>query len=199
MISNNFVKKWSTNFYPRIKHILDYTKLGLFENAQNTYFRLLRRWEIAKTISFIKQTSWAGSATLEDISWARLIFQLSASISVDRLRHRTTLRLEQHLVRYSRLGGDTAQNSKMFEKQWGDTAHSKFGYMVRSSNKGGNIAQSSTMLQKPRGGHRTFHLRLSCKIIKQENPYGRWVGGSFRKYYHFVAPSCKLKLFRFSA
>ena len=118
---------------------------------------------------------------------------------MDRLRHRTTLRLEQHLVRYSRLGGDTAQNSKMFEKQWGDTAHSKFGYMVRSSNKGGNIAQSSTMLQKPRGGHRTFHLRLSCKIIKQENPYGRWVGGSFRKYYHFVAPSCKLELTRFSA
>ena len=46
-------------------------------------------------------------------------------------------------------------------------------------------------------------------------PYGRWVaqamwsglrrlcgglvGGSFRKYYHFVAPSCKLELARLSA
>ena len=28
---------------------------------------------------------------------------------------------------------------------------------------------------------------------------GGWVGGSFRKYYHFVAPSCKLELARFSA
>ena len=52
---------------------------------------------------------------------------------------------------------------------------------------------------KQRWGHRTFHLTLSCKIIKQENPFGRWVGGwqvggSFRKYYQFVAPSCKLEL-----
>ena len=28
---------------------------------------------------------------------------------------------------------------------------------------------------------------------------GGWVGGSFRKYYHFVAPSCKLELARFPA
>ena len=28
---------------------------------------------------------------------------------------------------------------------------------------------------------------------------GWWVGGSFRKFYHFVAPSCKLELARFSA
>ena len=28
---------------------------------------------------------------------------------------------------------------------------------------------------------------------------GGWVDGSFRKYYHFVAPSCKLELARFSA
>ena len=38
--------------------------------------------------------------------------------------------------------------------------------------------------------------------IGGENPYGQmggWVGGSFRKKYHFVAPSCKLKLARFSA
>ena len=28
---------------------------------------------------------------------------------------------------------------------------------------------------------------------------GGWVGGSLRKYYHFVAPSCKLELARFSA
>ena len=53
-------------------------------------------------------------------------------------------------------------------------------------------------------GHRTFHLRVSGKIFKQENPHGWWVGGwrkggSFRKYYHFVAPSCKLELARFSA
>ena len=89
----------------------------------------------------------------------------------------------------------------MFEKQregGGDTAHSNFGYMVRCSNKGGDTAQSSMVLQEPRGGHHTFHLRLSGKIFKQENPYG-WVGGSFRKYYHFVAPSCKLELARFSA
>ena len=32
-----------------------------------------------------------------------------------------------------------------------------------------------------------------------ENPYGRWMGGSFRKYYLFVAPSCKLEHARFSA
>ena len=69
------------------------------------------------------KTSWAGSATLEDTTWDRLIFQLRPSISVDRLRHRTTLRLEQHLVRCSKLGGDTAQNSKMFEKQGGGTPH----------------------------------------------------------------------------
>ena len=48
-----------------------------------------------------------------------------------------------------------------------------------------------------RGGtHRTE--RLTNKDIVQ-NPYGGWVGGSFRKYYHFVAPSCKLELARFSA
>ena len=35
------------------------------------------------------------------------------------------------------------------------------------------------MLQKPRGGHCTFHLRVSGKIFKQENPYGRWVGGGW--------------------
>ena len=34
--------------------------------------------------------------------------------------------------------------------------------------------------------------------LRVENPYGR-VGGSFKKYYHFVAPSCKLGLARFSA
>ena len=38
-------------------------------------------------------TSWAGSATIGDTSWARLIFQLVPSISVDRLRHKTTLGL----------------------------------------------------------------------------------------------------------
>ena len=66
----------------------------------------------------------------------------------------------------------------MFEKQrGGDTAHSNFGYMVRCSNKGGDTAQSSMMLQKSRGGHCTFHLSLSGKIFKQENPYGGWGGG----------------------
>ena len=48
----------------------------------NTFF-----WSLTK-----EQTSWAGSATLEDIIWVRLIIQLRLSISVDSLRHKTTLK-----------------------------------------------------------------------------------------------------------
>ena len=42
------------------------------------------------------------------------------------------------------LGGDTAQHSKIFEKQRrGGTAHFNWGYLVRCSNYGGGTAQSS--------------------------------------------------------
>ena len=44
-----------------------------------------------RKVEIKQQTSSAGSATLGDTSWVRLIFQLRLSISVDRLRHRTTL------------------------------------------------------------------------------------------------------------
>ena len=43
----------------------------------------------------------------------------------------------------------------------------------------------------------TIDSQLS--IFNKENLYGWWVDDSFRKYYHFVAPSCKLELARFSA
>ena len=36
-------------------------------------------------------------------------------------------------------------------------------------------------------------------VFNKKNLYGGWVGYFFRKYHHFVAPSCKLELTRFSA
>ena len=39
----------------------------------------------------------------------------------------------------------------------------------------------------------------STRKIHMVGWVGGWVGGFFRKYYHFVAPSCKLELARFSA
>ena len=58
------------------------------------------------------------------------------------------------------------------------------------------------------GGHRTYFvdggtIRVGTPHnIDRKNLYGRvggWMVYSFRKYSHFVAPSCKLKLARFPA
>ena len=110
-----------------------------------------------------------------------------------------------HLGGCSNLGGDTAQNSKMFEKQGGDTAHSISGYLVRCSNKGGDTAQNSKMFEKQGGTphiqfqdiwsdvqtkvgtlHRclrsrggTPHIPIEGIWLEQESPYGRWAGGRF--------------------
>ena len=46
----------------------------------------------------------------------------------------------------------------MFEKQVGDTAHSKLRYLVKCSNKGGDTAQNSKMFEKQGGG--TPHIPL---------------------------------------
>ena len=36
---------------------------------------------------------------------------------------------------------------------------------------------------RSQGGNRTFHLRLSGKILKQENTYGRLMGGLFQEIF----------------
>ena len=50
-----------------------------------------------------------------------------------------------------------------------------------------------------RVGGGTPHTQIEGICLEQENPCGRWVGGSFRNSYHFVVPSCKLELARFPA
>ena len=57
------------------------------------------------------------------------------------------------------------------------------------------------------GGHRTYFVDGGSNwggdtvqhAKKKSICSGGWMGYSFRKYYHFVAPSCKLELARFSA
>ena len=86
------------------------------------------------------ETSWAGSATLGDTSWARMIFQMRPSISVDSLRHisflggrghRTWKWAQMFLLRIQdraecgkgtelHWGGHHTENSIL---GWGDTAH----------------------------------------------------------------------------
>ena len=40
---------------------------------------------------------------------------------------------------------------------------------------------------------------VQTKVGTQHKKMVGWLAGSFRKYYHFVTPSCKLDLARFSA
>ena len=95
------------------------------------------------------KTSWAGSATLEDTTWDRLIFQLRPSISVDRLRHRTTFR-------------------------WGDTAH-VLTYNQRQSRVlqrhrttwGGHRTEKKPIL----GGGDTAHTLLKREAIGVRTPH----------------------------
>ena len=75
-----------------------------------------------------KETSWAGSATLRDTSWARLIFQLRPTINGDRLRHRNTWwgTLHKNVSRWSYLESKTEMSvAKAQDYFGGDTAQKK--------------------------------------------------------------------------
>ena len=70
-------------------------------------------------------------------------------------------------------GGNNCCGEKTYNRR-GDTAHT----LLRGAGE--------------TNGVRTLHN------IERKTELGGWVG-SCRKYYHFMAPSCKLKLARFSA
>ena len=92
-------------------------------------------------------TSWAGSATLEDTSSARLIFQLRPSISVDSLRHITFLGGGGHRTwKYAHMFllriQDEADCGKGTQLHWGDTAQ-KTVYWTLCLKFGPNQASNS--------------------------------------------------------
>ena len=63
------------------------------------------------------------------------------------------------------------------------------------TGRGGDTAHTLLMGEQLGWGHRTT---LTEKIY-MVGWMGGWVDDSFRKYCHFVAPSCKMELARFSA
>ena len=90
---------------------------------------------------------------------------------------------QENVFRYSHWGGDTAHNTTYYlESGGGDTAQEN---VFRCSHWGGDTAQNS---KKEGGEHRTNQSRLLAG----------WVAGSMI-IVPILAPSCKLKLARFSA
>merc|ERR1712240_833385 len=97
---------------------------------------------------------------------------------------------QQNVFRYLYWGGDTSHNITYYSESGGDTTHEN---VFRCSNWGGDTAQNS----KTWGGGTPHKIKVGCWL-------SGWLAGWLACSMIIVpmpilAPSCKLKLARFSA